>query len=54
MNPTSIHEDACSIPDPAQWVNGSGISVSCSVGSRHDSDPVFLRLWHRPGAGVPI
>ena len=24
---------------------GSGVPVSCGVGPRHGSDPVWLRLW---------
>ena len=32
MNPTSIHEDAGSIPGLAQ--PGTGIAVSCGVGSQ--------------------
>ena len=33
-NPTSNHEDACSMPDPAQWVKDLVLPVSCSVGCR--------------------
>jgi len=37
-NPTSIHEESGLISDLAEWVKGSGIAVSCSVGRRWGSD----------------
>ena len=46
-NPTSIHENAGSIPVLTQWVKGSGISMSYGVGHRCGSDLMLLRLWRR-------
>ena len=55
MNPTSTHEDTGSIPGPSQWVKGSGVAKSCSVGQRCSSDPTLLWLWCRPtAAAAPI
>ena len=33
---------------------GSSIAVSCGVGYRHGSDPMWLCLWCRPAAAAPI
>ena len=44
-NPTSIHEDAGSIPALAHSVGqGSGVALSCGVGCRCGSDLVLLWL----------
>ena len=42
------------IPGLAQWVNGSGIVVSCGVGHRRGLDPELLWLRHSLVATAPI
>ena len=49
-NLTGIHEDVGLFPSLAQWVKGSGVTTSCGVGRRCDSDPALLWLWCKPAA----
>ena len=44
-NPTSIHENAGSIPWPYSVGYGSGIVASCDVGRRCSLDTMLLWLW---------
>ena len=41
-------------PWPCSLDYGSGIAVSCGVGHRSSSDPMFLWFWCRPEATAPI
>ena len=50
MNPTSIHENAVSIPGLARWVR----DLASGVGHRHGLDPRMPWLWCRLAAAALI
>ena len=50
MNPTSIHEEAGSIPELTHLDKGSNVVVSCGVSPRCSLDPTLLWLWCRQAA----
>ena len=52
MNSTSIHENEGSNPGLAQWVKGSGITMSCGGSGIYGSDPTLPWLWCRPSTVV--
>ena len=55
VNPSNIHVDAAdSIPGLTQWVKGSSVAMSCSIGHGCGSDLALLWLWHRLVAMAPI
>ena len=54
MNPTSIHEDADSIPDLAHWVEDPASAMSCGIGCRCGLGLMLLWLWRRPVATALI
>ena len=53
-NLTSIREDAGLDPQPRSVGWGSGIAVSCGIVRRCGLDPMFLWLWCRSAAALPM
>ena len=51
-NPAHIHEDGDSIPGRIQWVKGSRVASSCSVGCRHALGPALQWVWCRLAAAA--
>ena len=51
---TSIHEDSDSIPGLTQWVIGSSVAASCSIGHKYGSDLALLSLWYKLAAAAHI